>query len=267
VVLSFIIHHSSFLISLARLLYSRRKRCAYLVPGVSFHNDAEIELMLLRAAFVVIAYLLGSVPFGYLLIKYVFTRGEDVRRIGSGGIGATNVSRRAGWRGGLLTYALDVAKGAAAVLLMRQIEPADYLWVGAAATAAIVGHVFPVFLKFKGGKGVATGVGVFLVLAPYAVLTTLVLWLLIVYRWRYVSLGSIIATAAVPLWVWLYYGLLLPDSAPHRHLTALVVIALAGCALIVAKHHENISRLLAGRENKIGMRVSSSDAAAGGGQN
>ncbi|HJQ24964.1 MAG TPA: glycerol-3-phosphate 1-O-acyltransferase PlsY [Blastocatellia bacterium] len=223
--------------------------------------------MLLRAAFVVIAYLLGSVPFGYLLIKYVFTRGEDVRRIGSGGIGATNVSRRAGWRGGLLTYTLDVAKGAAAVLLMRQVEPADYTWIGAAAVAVIVGHIFPVYLKFKGGKGVATGVGVFLVLAPYAVLTTLGLWLLIVYRWRYVSLGSIIATAAVPLWAWLYYGLLLPESAQHAHLRALIVIAFAGCALIVAKHHENISRLLAGRENKIGMRVSSPDAAAGGGQN
>src|SRR6476660_8495230 len=117
--------------------------------------------MLLRIAFVLIAYLLGSIPFGYLLVKYVFAKGEDVRRIGSGGIGATNVSRRAGWRGGLLTYVFDVAKGAAAV-------------------AAIVGHIFPVFLKFKGGKGVATGVGVFLVLAPLAVLTTLVLWLLIV---------------------------------------------------------------------------------------
>src|SRR6266516_1983047 len=81
----------------------------------TFHNHAEIELMLLRIAFVALAYLLGSIPFGYLLIKYVFTSGEDVRRIGSGGIGATNVSRRAGWRGGLLTYVFDVAKGAAAV--------------------------------------------------------------------------------------------------------------------------------------------------------
>jgi glycerol-3-phosphate acyltransferase PlsY len=222
--------------------------------------------MLLRIAFVLIAYLLGSIPFGYLLIKYVFTRGEDVRRMGSGGIGATNVSRRAGWKGGLLTYVFDVAKGAAAVVLMRQVEPADYFWIGAAAVAAIVGHIFPVFLKFKGGKGVATGVGVFLVLAPYAVLTTLVLWMLIVYRWRYVSLGSILATAAVPLWTWLYYGLLLPNSPPHQHLTALIIIGFAGCALIVARHHDNIRRLIEGRENKIGMRVQSSDAATSGGQ-
>src|ERR1044071_6244720 len=213
--------------------------------------------MLLRIALVVIAYLLGSIPFGYLLVKYVFTGGEDVRKIGSGGIGATNVSRRAGWKGGLLTYVFDVAKGAAAVLLMRQVESADYLWIGAAAVAAIAGHIFPVFLKFRGGKGVATGVGVYLVLAPYAVLTTLVLWMLIVYRWRYVSLGSIVATAAVPLWTWLYYGLLLPNSPQHAHLVALIVIGFAGCALIIAKHHENISRLMAGRESKIGARVSS----------
>jgi glycerol-3-phosphate acyltransferase PlsY len=223
--------------------------------------------MLLRIVFVLIAYLLGSIPFGYLLIKYVFTRGEDVREIGSGGIGATNVSRRAGLKGGLLTYVFDVAKGAAAVLLMRQIEATDHLWLGAAAVAAIIGHIFPLFLKFKGGKGVATGVGVYLVLAPYAVLTTLVLWALIVYRWRYVSLGSILATAAVPLWTWLWYGLLLPNSPQHEHLAALILIGVIGCALIVAKHHENISRLLAGRENKIGMRVSTTDAAAGGGQN
>ncbi|MEN3332609.1 MAG: acyl phosphate:glycerol-3-phosphate acyltransferase [Blastocatellia bacterium] len=220
--------------------------------------------MLLGIAFVVIAYLLGSIPFGYLLVKHVFAKGEDVRHIGSGGIGATNVSRRAGWKGGLLTYVFDVAKGAAAVMLMRQVEPADYFWIGLAAVAAIAGHIFPIFLKFKGGKGVATGVGVFLMLAPYAVLTTLVLWLLIVYRWRYVSLGSILATAAVPLWVWLYYGLLLPNSAQRPHLTALIIVAFAGCALIVAKHHENISRLMAGRENKIGMRVSPSEAASGG---
>src|ERR1051325_9944880 len=155
--------------------------------------------MLLRISFVIIAYLLGSIPFGYLLIKYVFTAGEDVRRIGSGGIGATNVTRRAGIKGGLLTYTFDVAKGIAAVVLMRQIESENYVWVGVAAVAAIVGHCYPIFLRFKGGKGVATGVGVYLALAPYAVLTTLVLWALVVYVSRYVSLGSISGTAAVPL--------------------------------------------------------------------
>ena len=222
--------------------------------------------MLLRIGFVVIAYLLGSIPFGYLLIKYVFTAGEDVRRIGSGGIGATNVTRRAGIKGGLLTYVFDVAKGIAAVVLMRQIESENYVWVGAAAVAAIIGHCYPIFLRFKGGKGVATGVGVYLALAPYAVLTTLVLWALVVYLSRYVSLGSILGTAAVPLWTWLYYGLLLPDSPQHAHLSALLVIGLAGCAIIIARHHDNINRLLRGRENKIGMRISSGDRATSGGR-
>jgi glycerol-3-phosphate acyltransferase PlsY len=155
-----------------------------------------------------------------------------------------------------------MAKGFAAVALMRRVESEDYFWIGAAAVAAIVGHIFPIFLKFRGGKGVATGVGVYLALAPYAVLTTLLLWMLIVYLTRYVSLGSIIATAAVPLWTWLYYGVLLPDSPQHAHLKALLIVALVGCALIVAKHHENISRLLQGSENKFGARINSNSATA-----
>lgn len=206
--------------------------------------------MLLKIIVVAVAYLLGSIPFGYLLVKYVFTGGEDVRKIGSGGTGATNVTRRAGLKAGLLTYAFDVAKGLAAVLIMKQAAGDDYFWIGAAAVAAIIGHVFPVFLNFRGGKGVATGVGVYLALAPYSVLSTLGLWALIVYLTRYVSLGSIIATAAVPLWTLLYYGWLWPSP----HLVPLVVIAFAGCALIVAKHYENIERLIHGTENKIGSR-------------
>jgi len=220
-----------------------------------------------KLIFVAIAYLLGSIPFGYLFVKYLFTSGEDVREIGSGGIGATNVTRRAGVKGGLLTYVFDVAKGVAAVMLMRLVADDDYFWIGAAAIFAIVGHIFPIFLGFRGGKGVATGVGVYLALAPYSVLTTLVLWVIIVYFSRYVSLGSIIATAAVPLWTFLYYGVL----QPNPHLKALVIVAIAGCAMIVATHHENISRLLRGTENRIGERVrpvrtdvgSSSSAASG----
>ncbi|HXG94476.1 MAG TPA: glycerol-3-phosphate 1-O-acyltransferase PlsY [Blastocatellia bacterium] len=207
--------------------------------------------MMVRIIFVAFAYLLGSIPFGYLLVKYVFTSGEDVRRVGSGGIGATNVTRRAGLKAGLLTYLFDVAKGTVAVMMMRLVANDDYLWIGAAAVAAIVGHIFPVFLKFRGGKGVATGVGVYLALAPLSVITTLALWAAIVYSTRYVSLGSIIATAAVPLWTWLYYGLVWPSE----HLSALIIIAIAGCALIVAKHHENINRLMRGTENKIGTRI------------
>lgn len=217
--------------------------------------------MLPKIIFVAVAYLLGSIPFGYLLIKYVFTSGEDVRQIGSGGIGATNVTRRAGRTAGLITYFFDMAKGVAAVMLMRLVAGDDYFWIGAAAVAAICGHILPIFLGFRGGKGVATGVGVYLALAPYSVLTTLVLWGIIVYFSRYVSLGSIIATAAVPLWTLLYYGLLQPSP----HLKALVIIAIAGCALIMAKHHENINRLIHGTENKIGGRVKPDSPSTQGG--
>jgi len=218
---------------------------------------------------VVISYVLGSIPFGYLFVKYLFTSGEDARQIGSGGIGATNVTRRAGVKGGLLTYVCDVAKGVAAVMLMRLVANDDYFWIGAAAIAAIIGHIFPIFLGFRGGKGVATGVGVYLALAPYSVLATLILWAAIVYFTRYVSLGSIIATAAVPIWTLLFYGWLLPSE----HLKALLIVAIAGCALIVATHHENINRLLHGTENKIGVRVKpvgaetgSAGSGLGGGQ-
>ncbi|MEW6125763.1 MAG: glycerol-3-phosphate 1-O-acyltransferase PlsY [Acidobacteriota bacterium] len=208
--------------------------------------------MAIKILFVFIAYLLGAIPFGYLLVKFVFTEGEDIRKVGSGGIGATNVTRRAGRAAGLMTYVFDVLKGVAAVLLMKMVAPDDYLWIGAAAVAAIIGHIFPVFLGFRGGKGVATGVGVYLALAPLSVLSTLVLWVLIVYFSRYVSLGSIIATAAVPLWTLLYYGWLMP----HPHLLAMLTVGVLGCALIVAKHHENIARLWNGTENRIGQRVS-----------
>jgi glycerol-3-phosphate acyltransferase PlsY len=214
--------------------------------------------MPIEALFVLLAYLLGSIPFGYLLVRYVFNPGEDIRNVGSGGIGATNVGRRAGKKAGLLTYFLDVAKGVAAVMLMRMVAHNNYFWIDAAAIAAIVGHIFPVFLKFRGGKGVATGVGVYMAVAPYAVITTLVLWGLVVYLTRYVSLGSIIATAAVPLWTLLYYGLLTPSP----HLGGLLVIAIAGCALIVTKHHENIRRLIHGTENRIGARVGGDSSTA-----
>lgn len=213
--------------------------------------------MAVKILFVFIAYLLGAIPFGYLLIKYVFTSGEDIRDVGSGGIGATNVSRRAGLKGGLITYMLDVAKGTAAVMLMRLVADDNYLWIGAAAIAAIIGHIFPIFLKFRGGKGVATGVGVYLALAPLSVLSTLVVWALIVYFTRYVSLASILATAAVPLWTLLYYGWLMPST----HLTAHLIVAVAGCALIVTKHHENIARLIKGTESKIGQRIGDSQTA------
>jgi len=220
-----------------------------------------MSALALKTVCLILAYLLGSIPFGYFLVKYIFTEGEDVRKIGSGATGATNVTRRAGLKAGILTYILDVLKGSAAVLLMRAVAEDNFVWIGAAAIAAIAGHIFPVYLGFKGGKGVATGVGVFLVIAPYAVLTTLVLFTIIVWRTRYMSLGSIVATSAVPLWTLLYYGWLWPSE----HLSAMLVVAVAGCGLIVAKHRENIVRLFRGTESKFGERVAPRASAPGGG--
>jgi glycerol-3-phosphate acyltransferase PlsY len=203
-----------------------------------------------------IAYLLGSIPFGYLIVR--FTKGTDVRATGSGGTGATNVSRRAGKFAGVLTLLLDALKGAAAVFFAKLIlglpvmglsQRADveetYWWVAAAAVAAIVGHIFPVWLRFRGGKGVATGVGVFLMLSPAAVLLAAAIFLVIVWRTRYVSLGSILAAAAIPLFV-----VLLHLFSPTKVLIPTLAAACAGSFLIVFAHRQNIERLISGTESK-----------------
>lgn len=187
-----------------------------------------------------VAYALGSIPFGLILTK-VF-RGADVRKVGSGNIGATNVARAAGLSAGMLTLVLDVAKGAGAVLLAEKLSSDSATWMMIAAFAALVGHCFPVWLKFKGGKGVATAAGMFLVLSPLACLGAVLLFLLVVIFWRYVSLGSVSAAAAMPL---LIYFLWAPHHAPP---VAITVGALAAAALIVYKHSGNLQRLLEGVE-------------------
>jgi glycerol-3-phosphate acyltransferase PlsY len=206
------------------------------------------------------AYLLGSIPFGYLLVKYVFTKGEDVRMIGSHSTGATNVARRSGIGAGLLTYVLDVLKGAAAVMIMiRVADPAGvYIWAGAAAIAAILGHMYPIFLQFRGGKGVATGVGVFLVLLPLSVPPALVIWAAVVLVTRYVSLASITAAASVPVSTLIIYRWLLS----HPHSAELVLSSAAGALLVILKHHQNIIRLISGTETRFGERVTEGDPSA-----
>ncbi len=193
----------------------------------------------------VVAYLLGSIPFGYLIVK--FSSGSDIREVGSGGTGATNVSRKAGKGAGILTLVLDALKGFAAVWVARWLGGDEWIVAGA-AVLAVVGHCFPVWLKFKAGKGVATGLGVFLAIVPWAVLASFAVFALLFWRTRYVSLGSICAAASIPLWAWLQHRFVgpLPDVAPP--LTALCIAA----AIIIAKHAENIQRLLAGNENKFG---------------
>jgi len=221
-------------------------------------ETAESSSASLRpAAVIVVAYLLGSIPFGYLIVR--LTQGADVRETGSGGTGATNVSRRAGKLAGVITLALDALKGAAAVqiaLLILELFPYEplegspvqnaYWWVAAVAVVAIVGHIFPVWLRFRGGKGVATGVGVFLVLAPLAVAFAGVVFILVVMATRYVSLASILSAAAIPF-------LLFAQDKYLRHvpgLVPLVAAASASALLIIFAHRENIGRLMAGAENK-----------------
>lgn len=198
----------------------------------------------------ILGYLLGSIPFGYLIVR--LKSGADIRETGSGATGATNVSRKAGKTAGILTLLLDALKGAAAVLLARWIAGDDGTsWIVAGAgTLAVIGHCFPIWLGFRAGKGAATALGVFLAIVPASVLAALVIFILTVWLTRFVSLGSILAAAFVPIWTLIQHTAIHPlrDFAPI--MTALSISA----ALIIAKHHENIRRLLSGTENKFGAK-------------
>jgi glycerol-3-phosphate acyltransferase PlsY len=203
-----------------------------------------LESLLVVAA----AYLLGSIPTGYLLVR--FFRKQDIRTIGSGNIGATNVMRT-GARGlGAATFVLDVLKGCSAIWLGAALAPhlmptAPVRDVEAlAAVCAVLGHMFPVWLSFKGGKGVATGFGVFLVAAPLAALAAITVFALVFALSRFVSLGSILGAASFPVFAWF----LVSGDKPAFFIAVQAIVAF----LIIAKHHENIRRLLSGTENRFG---------------
>jgi acyl phosphate:glycerol-3-phosphate acyltransferase len=197
------------------------------------------------------AYLLGSIPTGLLLMR-IF-RKQDIRSVGSGNIGATNVLRSGGKGLGAATFLLDVLKGAAAVYLgglagavlvpampLRNVQ-------ALAALCAVLGHVFPVWLHFHGGKGVATGFGVFLVAAPAAALIAIAIFAIVFAISRYVSLASIIGTISFPIAAWF-------TVPPQERSAFFIAVQLAVSLLIIAKHHENIRRLLNGTENRFGAR-------------
>jgi acyl phosphate:glycerol-3-phosphate acyltransferase len=198
---------------------------------------------------VIVSYLLGSIPFGYLLVR-IF-RGEDVRQSGSGNIGATNVSRKSPVLG-VLTLLFDALKGAAAVMLVVFLSrrmlggPASCAALTLAALFAVIGHMVPVWLKFRGGKGVATGMGSFYLIAPSVVLISLGIFVAVVLAFRYVSLGSIIAVAAFPLLAWQMHN--------YGHSWFALALMSLTSLLIIAKHHQNIRRLLAGTENRLGSK-------------
>jgi acyl phosphate:glycerol-3-phosphate acyltransferase len=205
--------------------------------------------MLLPSLLVIaLAYLLGSIPVGYLLVRIFLKR--DVRSVGSGNIGATNVLRSGGKGLGAATFLLDVLKGCSAVycggLLGVMLAPEAQLrnMQALAALFAVLGHVFPVWLGFKGGKGVATGFGVFLVAAPTAALAAIAVFALILLLTRYVSLASILGAASFPFFAWI---LVRGDRPPF-----FIAVQFAVSLIIIAKHHQNIRRLLAGTESRFG---------------
>jgi glycerol-3-phosphate acyltransferase PlsY len=203
----------------------------------------------------VAAYLLGSIPFGYLLVR-IF-RGQDIRQTGSGNIGATNVARSGAKGLGIATLVLDALKGALAVGLAAFLAASKFNFcedpfpwfcadplrlMATAALFAVLGHVFPVWLKFKGGKGVATALGVFCVLFPKAILLALAVFIIVVALTRYVSLGSILGAIAFPV------------AAYFTQETDWLSLLLASSVslIVILKHHQNIRRLLAGTENRFG---------------
>lgn len=205
-----------------------------------------------------VAYLLGSIPFGFLLVKTF--RGQDIRRSGSGNIGATNVARSGAKGLGALTLLLDVLKGAAAVGFAWALARSSFnacsgngvcvpglRLMSVAALFAVGGHIFPVWLKFKGGKGVATALGVFTLLFPKAVVVSLAIFIIVLALSRYVSLGSILAALAFPVAAYFLYQ---PDWVS-------LSLAAVVSAAVILKHHQNIRRLLAGNENRFGRTQSS----------
>ncbi len=209
------------------------------------------------ALLVALAYLVGSIPFSFLVVK--LAAGKDVRELGSRNVGATNVARTAGKGPGIIALVLDVAKGYAAILLARWLvmrpewpfaagtmpwESREF-WVALAGLIAVLAHMFPVWLRFHGGKGVATATGVFLALNPLVMAAAIIVFAIVVIVSRYVSLGSIVGAASVPV----FFRFLVND-APFWHIVMSIAIALA----VILKHHSNIARLAQRSERRMGRK-------------
>ncbi len=194
------------------------------------------------------AYIIGSIPFGFILSRLY--KQIDIRSHGSGNIGATNVLRLLGWPAALLVLLLDAGKGTAAVLLARALSGNETGFVLAAALAVLVGHCFPLFLKFKGGKGAATGIGLLIPLSGYVCASAVLLAVVVIALTRYVSLGSIIGALSVPFLFLLF-----------KFEPLYIIFGAAMALLVILRHHENIRRLIGGTESKFGQKI---DPAAGG---
>lgn len=186
---------------------------------------------------VLFAYVIGAIPFGYLLVRW--KTGGDIRKSGSGNIGATNVLRTTGIVTGIVTLILDIAKGYFAVWAAERASSGSPFWMSLAALAVMAGHAYPIFLGFKGGKAVASFIGAFLILVPLATIAMLVVFLAVVAKTRYISLGSIVAAGTFPLAVWL---ILQPPLE-------IELAALAASIFIIYRHRTNIQRLQQGTEH------------------
>lgn len=201
----------------------------------------------------IVAYLLGSIPFGYLLVRLF--RGSDVRTTGSGNIGATNVARTSPALG-VVTLILDAGKGLAAVVLAQSLDPGNRTLAFAAGFAAVCGHIFPLWLRFRGGKGVATGLGSFVLLTPKAILIAIGIFVVMAAAFRWIALASITATAFLPVAAGLLGELVNSGSTgltgAHDPSAGPLIFVCAASALIIVKHHANIRRLLAGTEPRFG---------------
>ncbi len=185
----------------------------------------------------VIAYLVGGIPFGYLLVRW--KTGEDVREQGSGNIGATNVLRTTGRSVAVATLLLDIAKGAFAVWIADKLSGGSPLWMSLAALAVMAGHAFPVFLKFQGGKAVASFIGAFLYLTPIPMIAALLVFIIVVAATRQISTGSMIAAGSLPLATWLI------ERAP----SIVILATLVAAVLVIYRHRANIDRIRAGTES------------------
>ncbi len=192
------------------------------------------------------AYLLGSIPFGYLVARRAGT--QDIRSVGSGNIGATNVARTLGAGAGALTFFLDAAKGFFAVWLAAELTHHSAVWMSVAAVGAVLGHVYPLWLGGKGGRGVSTAAGAFVLICWPAVVAAVAIWVTVLFAWRYVSFASIAAAAALPLLTYLLYA---REFAPPRAVSIGVTLA---SMLVVWRHRENLGRLATGTESKLSIR-------------
>ena len=213
---------------------------------------------MLPAALIVASYLIGSIPFSYLVAR--LASGTDIREAGSRNVGATNVARTAGKGAGVVALLLDIAKGYGAVTLARWIvlrpdwpfaavSPSPLhsreMWIALAGLIAVLAHMFPVWLRFHGGKGVATAAGVFLALDPIVVAAAALVFLIVILSTRFVSLASILSAASIPIFM-----RFLAHDAPFWRIMISIVIAIA----VITKHHSNISRLTQGTERRMGQR-------------